>query len=128
MRTQEVADYILDDMYFAAPEGVIGNEDVGAMSAWYVMSALGFYQVNAAEPVYTIGRPLFDKATIPVKGGTFTITAENNSDNNMYIKSVSINGKPLDQNLFFDHAEFKAGGELHFVMTGDKLEAMSAHQ
>ncbi|MDF2186574.1 GH92 family glycosyl hydrolase [Grimontia hollisae] len=127
-RTQEVVDYILDDMYFAAPEGVIGNEDVGAMSAWYVMSALGFYQVNAAEPVYTIGRPLFDKAIIPVQGGTFTITAENNSDNNMYIKSVSINGKPLDQGLFFNHAEFKAGGELHFVMTGNKSEAMSANQ
>ncbi|WP_229619780.1 GH92 family glycosyl hydrolase [Vibrio parahaemolyticus] len=127
-KTQQVVDHILDDMYFAAPEGVIGNEDVGAMSAWYVMSALGFYQVNAAEPIYTVGRPLFDKAVIPVKGGTFTITTENNADDNMYIKSVTINGKALDNGFFFDHSEFKPGGELHFVMTGDQSEAMKAPQ
>ncbi|MDL2043451.1 glycoside hydrolase family 92 protein, partial [Vibrio parahaemolyticus] len=125
-KTQQVVDHILDDMYFAAPEGVIGNEDVGAMSAWYVMSALGFYQVNAAEPIYTVGRPLFDKAVIPVKGGTFTITTENNADDNMYIKSVTINGKALDNGFFFDHSEFKPGGELHFVMTGEQSEAMKA--
>ncbi|RXQ04460.1 glycoside hydrolase family 92 protein [Vibrio parahaemolyticus] len=127
-KTQQVVDHILDDMYFAAPEGVIGNEDVGAMSAWYVMSALGFYQVNAAEPTYTVGRPLFDKAVIPVKGGTFTITTENNADDNMYIKSVTINGKALDNGFFFDHSEFKPGGELHFVMTGEQSEAMKAPQ
>ncbi|MBM4835537.1 glycoside hydrolase family 92 protein [Vibrio parahaemolyticus] len=127
-KTQQVVDHILDDMYFAAPEGVIGNEDVGAMSAWYVMSALGFYQVNAAEPIYTVGRPLFDKAVIPVKGGTFTITTENNADDNMYIKSVTINGKALDNGFFFDHSEFKPGGELHFVMTGEQSEAMKAPQ
>ncbi|MGF1686496.1 GH92 family glycosyl hydrolase [Photobacterium japonica] len=125
-KTQEVVDHILDDMYFAAPEGVIGNEDVGAMSAWYVMSALGFYQVNAADPTYTVGRPLFDKAVIPVDGGTFTITTENNADNNMYIKSVTINGKALDDGLFFNHTEFKPGGELKFVMTGDKTQAIGA--
>lgn len=105
---------------------MIGNEDVGAMSAWYVMSALGFYQVNAADPTYTIGRPLFDKAVIPVDGGTFTITTENNADNNMYVKSVTINGKALDDGLFFNHTEFKPGGELKFVMTGDKTQAMGA--
>ncbi|HCG5936460.1 TPA: GH92 family glycosyl hydrolase [Vibrio parahaemolyticus] len=127
-KTQQVVDHILDDMYFAAPEGVVGNEDVGAMSAWYVMSALGFYQVNAAEPIYTVGRPLFDKAVIPVKGGTFTITTENNADDNMYIKSVTINGKALDNGFFFDHSEFKPGGKLHFVMTGKQSEAMKAPQ
>ncbi|MCG9680230.1 GH92 family glycosyl hydrolase [Vibrio sp. Isolate24] len=125
-KTQQVVDHILDDMYLAAPEGVIGNEDVGAMSAWYVMSALGFYQVNAAEPIYTVGRPLFDKAVIPVKDGTFTITTENNADDNMYIKSVTINGKELGENFTFAHSEFRDGGELHFVMTSDKSEAMKA--
>ncbi|PSU26697.1 glycoside hydrolase family 92 protein [Photobacterium phosphoreum] len=123
-KTQEVVDYILDEMYFAEPAGIIGNEDVGSMSAWYVMSAMGFYQVNAAEPVYTVGRPLFDEVRLPVKDGFFTVKALNNADDNMYIKSVSINGKPLDKGLFFNHAEFKAGGELKFVMTGDKSQAM----
>ncbi len=127
-KTQEVVDHILDNMYLPTPGGVVGNEDVGAMSAWYVMSSLGFYQVNAADPTYTVGRPLFDKAVIPVKGGTFTITTENNSDDNMYIKSATINGKALDKGLFFKHSEFKPGGELHFVMTGDKSEAVGAQQ
>ncbi|ENM5725012.1 GH92 family glycosyl hydrolase [Vibrio mimicus] len=126
-KTQEVVDHILDDMYLATPAGVVGNEDVGAMSAWYIMSSLGFYQVNAAEPTYTIGRPLFDKAVIPVKGGKFTITTENNADDNMYIKSVTINGKALENGLFFHHSEFKPGGELHFVMTGNQSEAMEAN-
>lgn len=126
-KTQEVVDHILDDMYLATPAGVVGNEDVGAMSAWYIMSSLGFYQVNAAEPTYTVGRPLFDKAVIPVKGGKFTITTENNADDNMYIKSVTINGKALENGLFFHHSEFKPGGELHFVMTGNQSEAMKAN-
>lgn len=126
-KTQEIVDYILRDMYFAEPAGVIGNEDVGAMSSWYIMSALGFYQVNAADPVYTVGRPLFDQVIIPVKDGDFTITTENNSASNMYIKSVTINGKELDDGLFFNHSEFIAGGELHFVMTDNKLEAIGAN-
>ncbi len=119
-KTQEVVDYILDEMYFAKPAGIIGNEDVGSMSAWYVMSAMGFYQVNAAEPTYTIGRPLFDEVRLPVKDGFFTIKALNNSDENMYVKSVSINGKPLNKDLFFEHTEFKVGGELKFIMTSIK--------
>lgn len=123
-KTQEVVDYILDEMYSATPEGIIGNEDVGAMSAWYVMSAMGFYQVNAATPIYTIGRPLFDEIKIPVKNGHFTIKAENNSDENKYVQSVKINGKELESGLFFHHDEFKAGGNLTFVMTKNKQQAM----
>lgn len=96
------------------------------MSAWYVMSALGFYQVTPGEATYTIGRPVFDKAVIPVDGGKFTISAENNSEENIYVKSVAINGKPLDANFSFAHSELKDGGELRFVMTGDKSEAMKA--
>ncbi len=124
-KTQEVVDYILDEMYQATPEGIVGNEDVGSMSAWYVMSAMGFYQVNGADPTYTIGRPLFDEIRFPVKDGFFTVRAANNSDDNMYIKSVTINGKPLSNGLFFNHKEFKAGGDLSFVMTGNKEEAMT---
>lgn len=125
-KTQEVVSYIMEDMYFADPAGVIGNEDVGSMSAWYVMSAMGFYQVNGADPVYTIGRPLFDEVTIPVEGGDFTIKADNNNLENVYVKSVTINGKPLGENFTFNHEEFKAGGKLHFVMTSDKSEAIKA--
>ena len=123
-KTQEVVDYILDEMYTNQPAGVVGNEDVGSMSAWYVMSAMGFYQVNGADPVYTVGRPLFDEVVIPVAGGEFTVTAENNTDDNMYIKEVTINGKALGENFTFNHSEFKPGGELNFVMTGDQSEAM----
>nr|PMI30226.1 hypothetical protein BCU47_18760 [Enterovibrio norvegicus] len=112
-------------MYVAEPKGIIGNEDVGAMSAWYVMSAMGFYQVNAADPTYTIGRPLFDEVIIPVEGGEFKITADNNADDNFYVKSVTINGQDLEDGLFFKHADIKAGGNLHFVMTGDKNEVMT---
>ncbi|OCH15590.1 GH92 family glycosyl hydrolase [Aliivibrio sp. 1S128] len=123
-KTQEVVDHILDEMYHATPEGIVGNEDVGSMSAWYVMSAMGFYQVNGADPTYTVGRPLFDEIRLPVKDGFFTVRAANNSDDNMYIKSVTINGKQLESGLFFEHKEFKAGGDLSFVMTGNKEEAM----
>lgn len=115
-KTQEMVDYILDTMYSNTPAGIIGNEDVGSMSACYVMSALGFYQVNAADPVYTFGRPLFAKATIPIKRGTVTIIADNNSAKNRYVQSVTINGKPLKDGLFFEHQEFVPGGNLHFVM------------
>lgn len=126
-KTQEVVDYILAEMYTDQPAGVIGNEDVGAMSAWYVMSAMGFYQVNGADPVYTVGRPLFDEVVIPVVGGQFTIVADNNGPQNLYVKSAIINGKPLVENFTFHHREFKAGGELRFTMTNNKSEAMSAH-
>ncbi len=126
-QTQEVVDYILEEMYTADRAGVIGNEDVGAMSAWYVLSSMGFYQVDAATPTYTIGRPLFDKVTLPVKGGTFTITAENNSDTDKYVESATINGKPLKDKFFFTHADLKAGGSLSFVMTADKSKALKSN-
>lgn len=126
-RTQEIVDYIQKEFYGVERDDVIGNEDVGQMSAWYVMASLGFYQVSASDPVYTVARPLFDKAVIPVKGGEFTITTENNNPVNMYIKSVSINGKPLGSDFTFTQNELKAGGDLHFVMTGDKSEAAKAN-
>lgn len=125
-KAQEYLDRIMAEMYTSAPTGLIGNEDVGQMSAWYLMSAMGFYQVTPADPTYTIGRPLFDEITIPVKGGEFKVIADNNSPHNKYVKSVTINGKPLDKHFTFKHDEIRAGGVLHFVMTGDKLEALQA--
>ena len=86
------------------------------MSAWYVMSSMGFYQITPGSTTYTIGRPLFDQVTLPVKGGEFTITAQNNSMKNLYVQSVTINGKPLTDGLFFENSEFIPGGSLSFVM------------
>lgn len=126
-KTQEYLDQVYDQFYKPTPDGIIGNEDVGQMSAWYLMSALGFYQISPTDPTYSIGRPIFDKATVDIGSGTFTVTAENNGPDNMYIKEVTINGKPLDVYNTFQHSEFKAGGELHFVMTADKSEAMQAN-
>ncbi|HGS5736903.1 GH92 family glycosyl hydrolase [Vibrio parahaemolyticus] len=126
-KAQEYLDQVYDQFYKPTPDGIIGNEDVGQMSAWYLMSALGFYQISPTDPTYSIGRPIFDKATVDIGSGTFTVTAENNGPDNMYIKEVTINGKPLDVYNTFQHSGFKAGGELHFVMTADKSEAMQAN-
>ncbi len=126
-KAQEYLDQVYDQFYKPTPDGIIGNEDVGQMSAWYLMSALGFYQISPTDPTYSIGRPIFDKATVDIGSGTFTVTAENNGPDNMYIKEVTINGKPLDVYNTFQHSEFKAGGGLHFVMTADKSEAMQAN-
>ena len=88
-------------LYNNTPGGICGNDDCGQMSAWYVLSALGFYPVSPASGVYVLGSPLVDKATIHLdpkyqKGGKFTIIAENNSPTNVYIQSATLNGKPLD--------------------------------
>ncbi|PSU28723.1 alpha-mannosidase [Photobacterium lutimaris] len=126
-KAQEYLDQVYDEFYKPTPDGIIGNEDVGQMSAWYIMSTLGFYQISPTDPTYTIGRPIFDQATMTVDGGSFRVIAENNGPDNLYVKSVTINGKPLDKFNTFKHEEFKAGGELRFVMTSNKSEAMAAN-
>ncbi|STO57072.1 Putative alpha-1,2-mannosidase [Grimontia hollisae] len=126
-KTQEYLDQVYDQFYKPTPDGIIGNEDVGQMSAWYLMSALGFYQISPTDPTYTIGRPIFDHVTLPMGEGYFNVIAENNGPDNLYVKEVTINGKPLDKYNTFKHSEFKAGGELRFVMTADKSEAMAAN-
>lgn len=126
-KVQEYLDQVYDNFYTPTPDGIIGNEDVGQMSAWYMMSALGFYQISPTDPTYSIGRPIFDKATFKVGNGIFTITAENNGPDNLYIKSVTINGKPLDKFNTFQHSEFIPGGQLHFVMTNIKEDAMKGN-
>lgn len=113
---QERLDYIMREFYTNKPDGIIGNEDCGQMSAWYVMSALGFYQVAPGIPVYTLGRPMVDRALIHVKGGIFEILVKNNSPENKYIKEVTLNGKVLDT-PFFSHTDMAKGGKLVFDMT-----------
>lgn len=112
----ERLDFIMRNFYTNQPDGIIGNEDCGQMSAWYVLSALGFYQVCPGIPVYAIGRPMIDKATIPVAGGNFEIIVKNNSPENKYVKEVKLNGKVLDT-LFFPHADLVKGGTLEIEMT-----------
>lgn len=126
-KTQEYLDRIINEMYTTAPTGLIGNEDVGQMSSWYIMSAMGFYQVSPGKPEYSIGRPLFDEVSFKVEGGEFKVVVDNNSPHNKYIQSVTINGKPLAADFSFKHEEFRAGGELRFLMTGDKNLAMRTH-
>ena len=115
-KTQARIRQVMTSLYFNAPDGLCGNDDCGQMSAWYVLSALGFYPVNPTSCVYVIGSPLVSKATIHLdaryhKGRTFTILAKNNSAQNMYVQSATLNGKPLTRS-WFSHAELVAGGEL----------------
>ena len=112
----ERLDFIMRNFYTNQPDGIIGNEDCGQMSAWYVLSALGFYQVCPGIPVYAIGRPMVDKATIPVAGGNFQIIVKNNAPENKYVKEAKLNGKVLDS-LFFPHADLVKGGTLEIEMT-----------
>ena len=103
------------EMYFNDPKGLAGNEDVGQMSAWYVLSTLGFYQVEQAVPRFWFGAPLFEKAEVAVPGGTFTVIAEGLSAEHPYIQRVTLNGKPYDKG-YIEYEDIVAGGELRFEM------------
>jgi predicted alpha-1,2-mannosidase len=115
-RTQEIVDTVLYNFYKPEPAGIIGNEDCGQMSAWYIMSALGFYQINPGEPVYTLGRPIVDEARIRVNEGWFEIIVHNNSPQNKYVKAVMLNGEKLQSNQF-KHKDIQNGGKLEFFMS-----------
>lgn len=97
-------------------DGLSGNEDMGQMSGWYIMSALGFYQVEPAGARYWFGSPLFDRAELTVEGGKFTIETVNNSDTNIYIKSISLNGKP-HKLPYIEHSDIAKGGTLTIEMS-----------
>jgi predicted alpha-1,2-mannosidase len=118
--TQKWARIIMDHAYGAGVKGLCGNEDVGQMSAWYILSALGFHPVSPVDGLYIIGSPLFDEATIQLdphyyKGRSFTIKARNNSHENMYVQSARLNGRELNR-AWLRHAELVAGGTLELVM------------
>ena len=116
-KTQEKVYQILTELYKNAPDGISGNEDCGQMSAWYVLSSMGFYSVTPASNQYIIGNPLFPKATINLENGKqFTIVAHNISSTNKYIEYVTLNGKSLDRTFIY-HNEIVDGGTLEFQMT-----------
>lgn len=107
---------MLNEMYLDQPDGLSGNEDVGQMSAWYILSSVGLYQVDPVGGRFVIGSPLFDKATVNVGGGkTFTVVAKNNSDKNIYVLSARLNGKTL-KNSYVDFNDIRHGGTLELVM------------
>lgn len=115
-KTAEKVRYIMDEFYTDKPDGIIGNEDCGQMSAWYLLSAMGFYQVNPSDGVLVFGSPRFDKVTAKVRGGkTFTVEAENNSKENIYIQKVYLNGK-LYPKTYIAYNDIVSGGNLKFVM------------
>ncbi|MEZ5424834.1 MAG: GH92 family glycosyl hydrolase [Pyrinomonadaceae bacterium] len=118
-KTQKLVRRILDEFYKATPDGLIGNEDCGQMSAWYVLSALGFYEVNPGAPVYTFGTPVFKEAKIHLENGkTFVIKAEARGTPPLpgFIRSVKLNGKD-HRKAFFTHDDLIGGGTLEFEMS-----------
>ena len=107
---------MLNEMYLDQPDGLSGNEDVGQMSAWYILSSVGLYQVDPVGGRFVIGSPLFDKATVNVGAGkTFTVVAKNNSDRNIYVQSARLNGKAL-KNSYIEFNDIRHGGTLELVM------------
>lgn len=115
-KTAEKVRFIMDNFYTDKPDGIIGNEDCGQMSAWYLLSAMGFYQVNPSEGIFAFGSPRFNKMEVKVRGGKlFTVEALNNSKENIYIQKVYLNGKPYNQS-YITYDDIINGSTLKFVM------------
>ncbi len=115
-KTQELVHRICKDLYTNARDGLCGNEDCGQMSAWYVLSAMGFYSLTPGSQVYAIGSPLFPMTSIHLENGkTFTIKAEGLSGNNFYIQSAKLNGVSYSKS-YITHSDILSGGELTFIM------------
>ncbi|WP_281987389.1 GH92 family glycosyl hydrolase [Aquimarina aggregata] len=123
-KTQELTREILEKQYKNEPNGHCGNEDCGQMSSWYVFNALGFYPVNPVQGIYHLSTPLFEKSEIVLsKGKTFTCIAKNISDQNKYVKKITLNGKPL-QNIYIEHKEIMKGGTLEFEMSNTPNDSL----
>lgn len=115
-KTQKYVRFIMDNFYKNAPDGLIGNEDCGQMSAWYVMSAGGFYPVSPGDGIYAFGAPLFPEMTYRLENGkTFTIRAKNSSAKNSYVLNAKLNGVPYKK-AFIIHQDLMRGGVLEFSM------------
>lgn len=120
-KTQKRTREICNKLYKPGPGGLCGNEDMGSLSSWYVFSSMGFYPVTPGSTTYAIGSPMFGEVIINTgNGNKFRIKAVNNSDTNIYIQSATLNGAPMN-NLFIDHKDIMAGGELVFVMGPEPL-------
>ena len=108
--------YIINELYTDKPNGLSGNEDCGQMSSWYILSSLGFYPVNPSNGVYVFGSPVFDNAKIELGNNkSFTVKTVNNSQKNIYIQSVKLNGVDY-KNAYITHKDIIKGGEIEFKM------------
>lgn len=125
-KTAAMVRRILDEMYADRPDGLAGNEDCGQMSSWYALSALGFYPVDAAGGIYVLGSPAFARATVSLPGGKrFTVEAEGNSPENIYIQSASLDGEPYPY-AYIRHSDIVKGGTLHLTMGPQPNKAFGA--
>jgi predicted alpha-1,2-mannosidase len=119
-RTAEIVHQIMTEFYLATPAGLIGNEDAGQMSAWFVLSALGIYQVSPGDPRFSLGRPLFDEARVSLPGGkTFVVRMRNGAAGHPYVQRVTLDGERLNT-PFITYADIMAGKELVFEMGAEK--------
>ncbi|MDI1249696.1 MAG: GH92 family glycosyl hydrolase [Lacunisphaera sp.] len=119
-RAAEIVHQIMTEFYLATPAGLIGNEDAGQMSAWFVLSALGIYQVAPGDPRFSLGRPLFDEARVALPGRkAFVVRMKNGAANHPYVQRVTLDGEPL-QTPFVTYADIMAGKELVFEMGAEK--------
>jgi predicted alpha-1,2-mannosidase len=127
-RTQRRLGQIMASQYAPRPDGLVGNDDLGQMSAWYIFTALGFYPLAPASNEYIIGRPFLPRATLNLPNGRrFTVSAARLDAAHPYVAGVTLNGKPLER-AFIRHAEIMAGGELHFTMqAGPNRDWPGAH-
>ena len=114
-KTADKVREVLTTLYHAEPDGLSGNEDVGQMSAWYVLSSLGMYEAEPAGGRYWFGIPLFDRAEVKVPGGVFVVAAKNNTPENRYVQRITLDGKPYDK-PYITHGEVMRGGVLEFEM------------
>lgn len=115
-KCQSIVKKILKELYRNDPNGLCGNEDVGQMSAWYVLSSMGIYQVCPGNPIYALGYPLFDEVSINLSNGkTFVMKVQKDTDCASVVDKIYLNGSLLD-NYFISHSDISKGGELVFVM------------
>ena len=113
-KTQRLVRTIEDRLYKPGPAGWLGDEDTGQMSSWYIFSALGFYPVNPGQPVYALGSPLFDRATLHLENGkSFMVEAVRTAPADIYVQSATLNGKLLER-AWITHEEIVSGGVLRF--------------
>ena len=127
LETQARLAQIVESQYKPAPDGLVGNDDLGQMSAWLLFTAMGFYPVAPGSNQYVLGRPFVDEATLHLEGGkTFHIATKNLGGPNEFIAGVTLNGKPLDR-LYLTHEEIMQGGELIFTMSDKVHAAWSSH-
>lgn len=112
---------VMHTLYTDKPDGLCGNEDVGQMSAWYILSSIGLYQIEPAGGRYYFGSPIVDRAELKVSGGTFTIDVHDNSDENMYIRRVELNGKEYTL-PYITFEDIVSGGKLDIYMSKEPSE------